>query len=373
MKDKNYGIDALKILSMFMVVVLHVLTNGGILNASVRFTGQYEAGWFLQTACFCAVDVFALITGYLRVNARYKYRNIIELWLQVFFYSVIISVGMKLLFPSLVSLFDVLKSFFPVMSGQYWYFSSYFALFLFIPLLNTVLEHTEKKQMFFSLIMILMFFSGFQTLFYSDVFGTMDGYSAIWLMILYLIGGYIGKYHSQSDKNPLLFFLGYVLMVVLIWLPKVVIELLTLQVLGEVRAGNYLISYKSPTILMAAVFLLLCFSNLKLSDRMKKKVSFVAPMSFSVYLIHNHPLVATVVMNRMFAPYAELPVVEMVVKVLLTALFIYVVCSLIDWFRLYVFRKIGIRKRIDRIEGKLKSKIIQKCQRIQKDSSNTQL
>ena len=221
--------------------------------------------------------------------------------------------------------------------------------------------------------MILVFFSGFQTLFYSDVFGTMDGYSAIWLMIMYLIGGYIGKYHSQSDKNPLLFFLGYVLMVVLIWLSKVVIELLTLQVLGEVRAGNYLISYKSPTILMAAVFLLLCFSNLKLSDRMKKMVSFVAPMSFSVYLIHNHPLVATAVMNRMFAPYAELSVVEMVMKVLGTALFIYVVCSLLDWFRLYVFRKIGIRKRIDRIEGKLKSKIIQKCQRIQKDSSNTQL
>ncbi|MGM9941047.1 MAG: acyltransferase family protein [Bulleidia sp.] len=217
-----------------------------------------------------------------------------------------------------------------------------------------------------------LFFSGFQTLFYSDVFGTMDGYSAIWLMILYLVGGYIGKYHSQSDKNLLLFFLGYVLMVVLTWLSKVVIELLTLQVLGEVRAGNYLISYKSPTILMSAVFLLLCFSNLKLSDRMKKLVSFVAPMSFSVYLIHNHPLVATVVMNRMFASYAELPVVEMVVKVLLTALFIYSVCSVIDWFRLYVFRTIGIRERMDKIEGKLKSKLIQRSQIIHKDSPNIQ-
>ena len=357
MKVKNYGIDALKILSMLMVVVLHVLTNGGILNASVRFTGQYEAGWFLQTACFCAVDVFALITGYLWVNARYKYRNVIELWLQVFLYSVIISIGMKLLFPSSVSFFDVLKSFFPVMTGQYWYFSSYFALFLFIPLLNTVLEHIDKKQMLFSLIMILIFFSGFQTLFYSDVFGTMDGYSAIWLMILYLIGGYIGKYHAHSDRNPLLFFLGYVLMVVLTWLSKVAIELLTLQLLGEVRAGNYLISYKSPTILMSAVFLLLCFSNLKLSDWMKKLVSFVAPMSFSVYLIHNHPLVASVVMNRMFAPSAELPVAEMVMKVLGTALFIYAVCSVIDRFRLYVFKVLEIRERIDKIEGKLKLKV----------------
>ena len=33
MNEKNYGIDALRILSMFMVTILHVLTQGGILNA----------------------------------------------------------------------------------------------------------------------------------------------------------------------------------------------------------------------------------------------------------------------------------------------------------------------------------------------------
>ena len=44
MNEKNYGIDALRILSMFMVTILHVLTQGGILNASGRFTSQYEVG-----------------------------------------------------------------------------------------------------------------------------------------------------------------------------------------------------------------------------------------------------------------------------------------------------------------------------------------
>ena len=38
-----------------------------------------------------------------------------------------------------------------------------------------------------------------QTMFYSDAFGTNDGYSAIWLMILYLVGGYIRKY-GQHEK-----------------------------------------------------------------------------------------------------------------------------------------------------------------------------
>lgn len=31
-KEKNYGIDALRILSMFMVVVIHILNTGGVLD-----------------------------------------------------------------------------------------------------------------------------------------------------------------------------------------------------------------------------------------------------------------------------------------------------------------------------------------------------
>ena len=181
---KNRGIDALRMVAMFMVVTLHILTQGGVLNASVRFTSQYEAGWFLQTAAFCAVDVYALISGYVWACAEYRYRKIIELWLQVAVYTVSITVLLCFLIPSSVSATQWLKAFFPVMSGQYWYFSSYVALFLFIPLLNMILEKMEKRQLRFCLGMILLFFSCFQTLFYSDVFGTNDGYSAIWLMIL---------------------------------------------------------------------------------------------------------------------------------------------------------------------------------------------
>lgn len=80
MKEKNYGIAGLRILAMFMVVILHILTQGGVLNASGRFTSQYEAGWLLQTAAFCAVDLYALISGYVWVYAEYRYRNIVELW-----------------------------------------------------------------------------------------------------------------------------------------------------------------------------------------------------------------------------------------------------------------------------------------------------
>lgn len=82
------------------------------------------------------MDIYALISGYVWVYAKYRYRNIIELWLQVLFYTVPITVLFWAFVPSTVSAVEWLKAIFPVMFNQYWYFSSYVALFLFIPLLN---------------------------------------------------------------------------------------------------------------------------------------------------------------------------------------------------------------------------------------------
>lgn len=146
MIEKNYGIDALRMLAMFMVTILHILIQGGVLNSTVKFTSQYEAGWLLQTAAFCAVDIYALISGYVWVYAKYRYRNILELWLQVLFYTVSITILFWAFVPSSVSAIEWLKAIFPVMFNQYWYFSSYVALFLFIPLLNIIFEKMEKNS-----------------------------------------------------------------------------------------------------------------------------------------------------------------------------------------------------------------------------------
>ena len=40
--SRKYGIDLFRIISMLMVVVLHVLGQGGILDASVNIRGNFE-------------------------------------------------------------------------------------------------------------------------------------------------------------------------------------------------------------------------------------------------------------------------------------------------------------------------------------------
>lgn len=356
-KERNYGIDALRILSMFIVVVLHIFNAGGVLGATGRFTSQYEAGWLIKNATFCAVDVYALISGYVWVNAKYRYRNIMELWLQVVFYTVTITALFAVFSPSSVSLLSWLKALFPVMFNQYWYFSSYFALFLFIPLLNIIIQKAEKKQLLIYIVIILFFFGVLQTLFFSNAFGTNDGYSAIWLMVLYLVGGYLGKYGIGKNVRPVKFLIGYLIAVCLTWLSKLCIELLTFRILGEVRAGNYFIRYESPFIFMAAIFLLLFFANLKISNFWKKIIGFLSPMAFGVYLIHVHPLVFLGILKEGFTEYASLPWVLEILAVLGTAAVIYLICSLIDFIRLQLFKALHIRRKLDSFEEHIRVKI----------------
>ncbi|MDE6723424.1 MAG: hypothetical protein K2J55_04430, partial [Eubacterium sp.] len=61
---RNYGIDLLRIVCMIMVPVLHVLGHGGLLEGAEILSVKYEFVWFLEAAAFCAVNCYALISGY---------------------------------------------------------------------------------------------------------------------------------------------------------------------------------------------------------------------------------------------------------------------------------------------------------------------
>lgn len=358
MQERNYGLDALRVLTMFMVVILHILTGGGLLGETARFTSQYEAGWFLQCAAFCAVDVFALISGYVWVNAKYRYRNILELWLQVIFYTVSITALFQIFSPSTVSALEWLKALFPIMFNQYWYFSSYTALFLFIPLLNCILKQMEIGQLKRCLGWILFSFSCMQTLFYSDAFGTNDGYSAIWLMILYLLGGYIRRCERCKHSSAAWVALGgYFLCISVTWLSKLLIELLTLGILGEVRAGNLFISYKSPTILMASICLLLFFERIRIAPVLESMIRQLSPLAFGVYLIHNNPLISKCLLRGRFAGFACFPWPLEILAVLAAAILISATCYAIDFARQKLFQTLHIRQKLDQLESRLRNRV----------------
>ena len=100
---RNIGIDALKILSMFMIVILHILGQGGILATLPQFSMRYNISWLIEIMCLCSVNCFAITSGYLSAEKKYTYKGILNLWLQVIFYSLVLIGIMKFVTPQTIN------------------------------------------------------------------------------------------------------------------------------------------------------------------------------------------------------------------------------------------------------------------------------
>ena len=279
---RNYGIDLLRILSMQMVCLLHVLGEGGILSAVQIHSAKYNIIWFLRTAAYCAVNCYALISGYVGIEAKFRYSKILKLWLQVVFYTVGITAIFYVFSPEQIGRRELFSSVSPVMSVQYWYFTSYFCMFFFIPFLNRLINGLPSRQRRILVITIIVLFSILPALFGRDVFGTGEGYSVLWLVCLYLIGGCIKKSLWIQKIHYRTALVIYLASTVLAWIVK-----------------GRLIAYTSPAMLLSGIALLILFANCKLPDWMFTKITFLSPLSFSVYLIHAHPLIWTNILHSL--------------------------------------------------------------------------
>ena len=136
MKERNYGIDLLRLVLMYMVCMLHTLGQGGILQSCQTGGAGYKVFWFLEIFSYCAVDGFALISGYMAKDKPRKYSKIAEMWFQAFFYSFVVTLVLLLCLNVNIGIKEILQNALPVTYKKFWYFSAYFALFFAIPVLN---------------------------------------------------------------------------------------------------------------------------------------------------------------------------------------------------------------------------------------------
>ena len=59
---RNYGIDMLRLVAMFFVVICHVLGHGGVMKNATGY--NYSVSSLLQIVAYCAVNCYAIISGY---------------------------------------------------------------------------------------------------------------------------------------------------------------------------------------------------------------------------------------------------------------------------------------------------------------------
>ena len=202
MEQRNRGIDLLRMTAMWMVVILHILNKGGVLAAAAPLSAGQGTARLLETAAYCAVNCYGLISGYVGVQRRFRYSGALALWLRVAFYTLGITAVFACLMPGSVNGDRVLRAFFPVLFRQYWYVTAYFGMCLFIPFFNLLLNRLSKGQLRLLALSIVLVFSVLPTLRQKDVFLTDNGYSVLWLSCLYLLGGILRLCGRQTSRRP---------------------------------------------------------------------------------------------------------------------------------------------------------------------------
>ncbi len=351
--EKNYGIELLRILSMLSIMVLHVLGQGGVLSKLTPLSDRYEIAWFLEITVYFGVTVYALISGYVGVDRRFHVSNIVYVWLQVLFYTVLVTAAFALFLPGSVGSKEILGMIFPVMTEQYWYYSAYIGMFFFIPMMNHAMQTIYPRYAKLMFIAFIILFSVLPVFFDTDVYGLRKGYSVLWLMICYFAGAYVKKYEVLKKVSALRLWGLFFLSVLLTWGYKFVLEFLLGYSRYESGRSNMLIAYNSPTILLSGVALLVIFSRIDPKGRFRKVIAAVAPLCFGVYLSNCHPLIWQHLVKERFARYATYPLPLMLLEILLAAFGMFLCGIAVDAVRYLIFEGGHLRQKLRILEDRL--------------------
>ena len=348
---RNYGIDLLRIVSMIMIPVLHILGQGAILDRSSALSGSYKAAWLLEIVCYCAVNVYGIISGYVGYGKKRKLSRFLQMYLQVIFYTLLGCIVFAFYKPELVNAKVIRESVFPFAYEVYWYYTAYFCLYFFMPFLDKLIERNGKEENRKMLLAALVIFSILQTAFHEDFAHTNHGYSFLWLALMYLVGGYIRKYDVGRRENRLKNLLGYVLCALFVWFWKIGSEQVRGSFTGWYEPSVRWINYVSPFIVVCAVLLVLYFKEVRFGNKLTKIVCFFSPASFDVYLAHQIPLVRDTFIIGAFAVWLAWNPFVMVMAVIGSALSIWLIGSLTGRLRILIFSLFRMNKLCDLLAG----------------------
>ena len=343
---RNYGIDLLRIVAMFFVAALHIIGIGGIITGSGLLSPQFLTAQLLRIAILCAVNCYALISGFVGWDRKPRLSSLAALWLK----AVVCCLGITALFGEPADYKTWLSALLPVTTGQYWYLTAYVGLFVLMPLLNFAVEKMPKRELTVTISGIFLLFCVLPISPLTDAFYLHDGYGVLWLAVVYLLGGYLGKYEILSRLSAGKWLLIFAASVLLAWAPRMGVLWLRPHYWYDAY-GNILIEYTSPTIVLAAAALLAVFSRLKLPGWAETAVRKVSPHAFGVYLLHAHPLMFRYVLENRFSHLGTGSIPAMLGTVIAAALVICVAGLVLDWLlsgALKLLRLDRLLKKLDR-------------------------
>lgn len=161
------------------------------------------------------------------------------------------------------------------------------------------------------------------------------------------------------EKKNLRFYIGlFFSCLFILWSSKILPEFLAIKLIGEVRGGGVLFSYLSPIVILMAIAILGCCTSLSVpGKRMSKAICSISVTSFSVYIIHEQPMIKHHFIIDRFAQGAEQNAILMIISVFATAVAIFGICTVIDLVRIWLFHALHVKERSEKLCGVIANRV----------------
>ena len=361
-KAREANMELLRIVAMLMVITLHCVGRGLLLNNSVISNVNLLLIQFLDSFSLTANSLFILLTGYYYIGKKFNLRKILSLWGKTLFYCILIFT----IYSILNLKTNFLNSFFPVLSGAYWFITSYIALYFIMPFLNIAINKFSQKQCKFLIIFLVILMGVIRIIFNpADLFNS----TFMHMIVIYIIGAYIKKYVKIEPNKQ--YFIKYVLVAIIFTVAITILNVLvhivpkTLDVwIIIANILSYFRNFINIILVYMAILLFMKFKTINIkSNKLSKLILYISPSVFSIYIIHDNVHLRDMIWQKFsFINLANSWL--MIPYIILAILIVFTVCLAIDLIRRGIYtglKKIkiinkGIQKineQIDKVNTKI--------------------
>lgn len=352
MNRRLVGIEILRIISMIMIIILHFLNFGGFLSQYKELSLTGISVWFLEILSFVAVNCYVLIGSYLMCDKKFSIKRIIKLWVQVLFYSLAIMIVFKL-YGTNFNLIEIIKYCCPILFKVYWFPTLYIALIVFSPFINKFIKTLNESQYKVLLLINVITFSVLPFVIQQvDHLLVGGAYGFVWFINLYLWAGYIKLYFNVDKINKWKYLLSYIIISII----TLIIFMLSNKLNIVYFNAGFFVSYHFILVLFAALAIFMFFLSIKnINQIISKIILFLSPLTFGVYLIHEHPLVRPVLWSFVVTQIGSFSIFN----TFLVVVTVYLCCSIIELIRFQLFKPINKLINNSKNISKLNDKIME--------------
>lgn len=138
-------------------------------------------------------------------------------------------------------------------------------------------------------------------------------------------------------------------------------------IIYRIQKKNFpiIVDYTAPSEVIISFSIVMILSNINVKNKyLVKFISFFSPLTYGIYLIHNHLLIRQYIIKNYFLWMLKYNFYILILISLLCSLLIFIFCSLIDYIRALIFKIMKIKEIILYIMNKI-NKIIDKIYTIE--------